>query len=717
MAENTGSKTSVRFLRRVALLLLSILLLNIWVSAEENLESNPAQSYYFWQNCNGKKPVVDRSVFEVATVLDGHTLGISSFSNIRDIYVADSGEIYVLDSGNGRIVILNADYTLNRILDHFTLDGQEQTLNIPQGIFVEEDGSIWIADTENKRLLVCEDDGAVRSVITAPTGELIPDDFEFFPIKVLRDQKGFLYILSRGSYYGALTYDEEGAFCGFYGSNPVTADVIEQLERLWNRIFTNNEGAIYTTQKLPYQFADLCLDEADMLYTVSSNGDSNVGQIRKLSPTGNNVLTYSGGISSQNADNINFGEEEMYEDIQGNTVAQNFCSIAVDSDGYIYALDSAYGRIYVYDGECNSITVFGGGLGQGYRDGTFVTPSVIETVNGDVLVADSSKNNITIFRKTTYGILFYQANNFSLEGEYAAAEPYWQQVMELSGNNQLAFKGLAQAALLEEDYTLALQYARLGDDQASYEQAFEQLFNAFLVQNLWWIALSLILLCGGVATFLVVRSRRQIVLLKSPKLQTSLQSVFHPFRCFNDVKFLGRGSVGIAAVCIVLFYVITVLKSLAGGFMYVIVDTKNFNALMILGGTVGLVLLFVVANWGLCSLFEGKGTFRDVLIVTAYALIPQLISGLFYILASHVIIPSSSAIITAVTTVCYLWTAIILIIGLITIHDFSFTKTILTGLLTIIGIILMIFMLFMVLTFFQNFIGFAVSLFREALSR
>jgi hypothetical protein len=81
------------------------------------------------------------------------------------------------------------------------------------------------------------------------------------------------------------------------------------------------------------------------------------------------------------------------------------------------------------------------------------------------------------------------------------------------------------------------------------------------------------------------------------------------------------------------------------------------------------------------------------------------------------VVPSGSSIISTVSTICALWTAAILIIGIITVHDFSVTKTILTGVVTVIGIMLVVFVLFMILTFFRNFVGFAVSLFREAITR
>ena len=710
-------RSASRFIKAASIFIAVLFMLSGIAVSAESLDSAAAQNYYFWQNSNGKKAVADKAVFAVSEIIDGRFLGISSFAGITDMYAADDGRIYILDAENSRVVILKSDYSLERIIDKFILEGKEETLNSPQGIFVDTDGSLMIADTENMRLLTCDDKGTITNVVTSPQGELIPDDFKFYPIRCVCDKKGFLYILSRGSYYGALTYDENNEFCGFYGSNPVVTDAIQQIERIFNRVFTNNASAEYKVQKLPYQFADLCVGNDDILYTVSPNQASMLGQIRKLSPSGDNILFRASGNSASNADTINFGEDEMYATNLKNLVKQDFSGITVDADGYIYALDSSYGKIYVYDAECNSIAVIGGGLGLSTQKGTFVTPTSIEVANGKILVSDSTKNNITVFSLTEYGKLIYKADNYSLQGEPLEAEKYWNQVLELGGNYQLAYRGMAQAAFSRNEYSVAMDYARLADDQDIYSQAFEQISNNFVTRNLWWMILSACALVGTLIAFSIFASKRGIVLIKNKKLKTAVGSIIHPFNAFYDVKYLGLGSGLITAVIIFLFYLLTILKSLWGGFMYVIVDSENFNALLILGGTVGLVVLFAIVNWAVCSLFEGKGTLREVFCVTGFALIPQLINCAFYIIVSHLVVPTGSSIISTVSVICGLWTAAILIIGIISVHDFSFTKTVLTGVLTIIGIILVVFVLFMILTFFRNFVGFAISLFREAIAR
>ena len=147
--------------------------------------------------------------------------------------------------------------------------------------------------------------------------------------------------------------------------------------------------------------------------------------------------------------------------------------------------------------------------------------------------------------------------------------------------------------------------------------------------------------------------------------------------------------------------------------MYVKVDKSDFNALFVLGGTVGLVLLWTVVNWAVCTLFEGKGKFAEIFIVTAYSLIPLLNGYLFYIGASH-LLPSGTGFAQSLVTVCTIATAVLVFIGLIVVHEFSAFKALATVVATIIGIIVVIFILFMVFIFIQNLFVFVIGLFGEA---
>lgn len=67
-------------------------------------------------------------------------------------------------------------------------------------------------------------DTSLRLIRTlgTPDSPILPDDFLFAPVNALVDSAGITYVISSNCYQGALQYDEQGRFLGFYGSEKVT---------------------------------------------------------------------------------------------------------------------------------------------------------------------------------------------------------------------------------------------------------------------------------------------------------------------------------------------------------------------------------------------------------------------------------------------------------------------------------------------------------------
>jgi len=707
---------SIRIItKRIFTLLLCLvcfLVASFSVSAH-TVEEEPYVSYSFWDGYSSKKAVADKALYEVDSVIDGYTLGIDNLSDVQDIHVAKDGLIYALDSTKGRIIVLNGDYTLNRIIDKFLFNGKTTQLNLPQGLFVENSGNIYIADTENSRLLYCDKNGNVISDIGCPESDIIPDDLDFYPIKVMQDEKGFTYLLTRGSYYGAMVFDVDRSFIGFYGSNLVKTSLVTALAHSFKRMFTTNAKMQNSIQKLPYQFSDLCVDNSDFIYTVSPNTDAQTGQIRKLSPGGSNILRRNWNFTSQNTDDYNFGEPNSYRMPTNKDLLQNFTGICVDEYQNVYALDAAYGKIYVYDNTGKSVTVFGGGVGAGEQKGVFKKPIAIAISNEDVLVSDTVKNSITIFKRTDYGEILMGANTMTLSGEYVESEKLWQEVYSISKNSQLTYRGLTKANMAKGDYEAALEYARIGLDQENYSIVFEHQMSEMIENNLWWMFIVAAVLVGLIVFWVVFSRKRGIVLVKNKEVRLAANVLLHPMDSFYQVKYKGRGSLIISVVIIALLFVLNVSGNIWGGFMYVIPDAESTNSIFILIKTVGLPILWVFVGWLVSSLAQGKGTLKEIFIMTSYCLTPRIIYNAVFLVASHFLIPGNISYLDIFSVICWIATILLMICGMIQIHEYELKQVIKTSIITLLGVAFIIFIIFIIYTLLQNFIGFIVNVYSE----
>lgn len=701
------------------LLLVSILIIFSvipTISAQE-ADSVPYNTYAYWEKAEEREAVKIRSVYEVVGKINGYSLGIESLSMPSDVDCDQSGNLYILDSDNSRIVVVDSNMSLVRVITAPEYNNEIISFSGAKGIYLKDNGCIYIADTNGQRILVLNPDGSLKQIIGLPEASVIPEDFNYAPIKVLTDSRDYIYVLSSGSYYGSLVYSDSGEFLGFYGANTVESSVIDIVGKLWNRLTQTEAKRASSIQKLPYQFISMDIDGSDFIYTLTGLTDSiwdvGTGQIRRLNPAGNNILKDKNGISS---DTINFADESDYKNDSGHPYLTSFNKLCVDSDGFVYAVDTTYGHIFVYDNMCNSFAVFGGGFGSGKQDGTFIRPESI-AVYGDMLyVLDSLDSSVTYFRLTEYGKLYKQAQTLTLNGKYNDSVDLWEKVLSEDKNNLLAYRGLSKAALLNEDYDSALKYSKFGFDQNDYAVAFEQKRSEFISDNIWWMLIVAVLIIGA-AVWFMLRRTKEVKITKTGNISFALSSVVHPFDTFYKLKYKGEGSVITAFAVLIFFYVSKVLCDIYSGFSFEIFESAGYNSFETLLGNVGVAVLFVIVNWGVCVLAQGKGKLKEIFIVTCFALIPEILGSVLYLVLTNILVPEEAAILTVITVVCHIIAAIVLCVGIMTIHEYDFFKFLGTTVLTVLGMALVVFIIFMLFILFQELFGFIGSLFTEIFYR
>lgn len=657
--------------------------------------------------------VMTRESYVVSKYITASDFGLDhSFEGLSDIYVADDGLIYVLCGDSSLIFVLNNDYSFNKMLE-VTDNGEEVSFSGARGIYAKGE-KIYICDTENARIIVTDKNGQVNEYMTLPDSSTIPDDLLYQPTRIATDNDGYTYILSLGCYYGALVYSPDGEFNGFYGSNTVKTSALDTLEYLWDLLTSNDTKSSQKAKTLPYSFVDLCFDKDGYMITCTgTTSGTGSGQLRKISPGGSNILFQRTKDSKfVTSDSVNFIENKIISRFVKQRL-QNIVAVDVNESGYFYALDQTYGLIYVYDEECNLISAFGGGVGAGERKGTFIKASALALNGTSVIVGDSEASSITVFDITEYGKNLMTAQSYYLDGDYTESEPYWNEVLAQDSGNQLAYKGLAMISYINGDYSDALKYAKLGKDYSVYDLAYQEILNNFFSNNFVWLFPVIIVLLGLLIFAFVWKHKHNVVLIKNQKLKVSLSAMVHPFDAFTAVKYKQQGSWLIAVIIVLLFYVSTVLKSVGSSFLFTTISVNNYNMLYSLAQTVGLVLLWAVINWLMCTLFSGKGNFKEVFVSTSYCLQPIIIMTFIRVIASYILPLSGMSVLDGIYTVVLIYTFFLLCIAMMTVHEFSFSKFILTSIVTVLCMLLFVFIMFMMVILLQQFGNFIYSVYME----
>lgn len=684
------------------------------------MDKTPTGSFTHWDLSNGAKRVVPmREVYKPATVLNVRNMGIENgFEKIADIDTDNKGNLYILTT-DSCLFAVDRQYSLLKEYEIVDAAGEQVDFTGAQGIYVPNANEIYIADTANRRVLCCDGNGKVLREIVQPDASVIQEDFIFAPVKVEKDSKNFLYVLSDGSYYGALLFDPKGEFSGFYGANTVRGSALTVLSYLWDALTKNDIKRAGAVKVLPYQFLDIYIDNNDFVYTCTGRTTSgaSTGQIKMLSPGGTNILykqQYNGVRVSANG--FNFGES-TYVRRNNQTVVQNFTEIQVDENGFIYALDSTYGLIYVYDSDCNLITAFGGGKTGGNQAGVFSEATSMVYDDSRLMVADSMLNTITVFELTEFGRILLSAQKKTLNADYTGATEEWQEVLKLDAYSRLAYRGLAKSAYNAGDYQKALQYAKEGYDFVTYGQALEKIEGEFIDNNFAWLFLLAVAAIGLIAAFLVITVKRKVTIIRNEKVRVLFNGLVHPFETFNSIKFKNKGSVVIAVVLAILFYLSTVVKENYSNFRFTTFNPETSSSLFLMIRSLGLIALWVIANWAVCVLQEGKGRLKEIFIVSAYSTWPLVAANLIETVLTHFIVSPNSTLLSGLSAFAVILTGIMLTIGMMVIHEYSFPKFLGSVALTLFAMILIVFILFMIGMLLSQLWMFIANLFMEVIYR
>lgn len=676
-------------------------------------EEVPYDTYTYWENTEDayKKLVYNRPYYDPVGVVDNGTLGVGQFANLTDIFSGPDNITYLLDGGSSTLFVLDEDYKVLKTFTSFkNAAGEDVTFANAQGVFTRGDGKVYICDTKGQRVLIVDTEGNLQGEIAAPAADAVPEDFIFSPSKLAVDEYGYAYVMSENSTYGALVFSPEHEFMCFYGSNKVTTTIGGVIANFFKRVLTNNEKLAAGARAIPYQFSDLVIDSQNYIYTCTGQTNAvnnDAGRVARLSPNGTDIL---GGAS------YNFGDSGYSWDSFHKRI-HDFKSIAVNEQGFFVILDGTYGRLYLYDQDCNPLSMFGGGVGAGNQLGTFATPQAIALNGDDLLVLDSGKKNVTVFRLTPYGRLVMDSQYKTYNGDYLGAKEGWEEVLSLDNTNQQAYLGLSKAALAEKDYKTAMAFAEKGRSYDTYDQAWQIYRRELILNNFAWIFPLIVVVLGGLVAFLVITQKKKPVLIKNEPTRLMFSTMLHPFDSFRQIKEKKKGSLVLCGILLVLFFVLQVMRTTGSGFLFSGFDAATFSSLMVLVRSVGLVLIWVVVNWAVSTLFEGKGRMKDILVVTCYSLIPLLIETVLFIALSHFLTNSESAILQLLWYAACLYTFALLTVGTMVIHDFSLKKFIGTGVLTLLGIALLVFIFFMLGILLQQLGTFLTTLFTEVIYR
>ena len=200
-------------------------------------------------------------------------------------------------------------------------------------------------------------------------------------------------------------------------------------------------------------------------------------------------------------------------------------------------------------------------------------------------------------------------------------------------------------------------------------------------------------------------------------LKYSLYTSIHPLDGFWDLTHEKRGSLSAANVIVALAVIVEILRQTLTNFQFITINMEYFNAFIAALGVIVPVLLWVVANWSLTTLMDGKGTMKDIYMAAAYALAPSVLINASLIALSQLITFEEGSLYWVLTGFAALYTVWLFVAAMMMIHDYSLTKTILSCFLTIAGMGVIVFIFVVFFSLISDAIAYFISLYKEILFR
>ncbi len=200
-------------------------------------------------------------------------------------------------------------------------------------------------------------------------------------------------------------------------------------------------------------------------------------------------------------------------------------------------------------------------------------------------------------------------------------------------------------------------------------------------------------------------------------LKFSLYCTTHPLDGYWDLTHEKRGSIAAANTILILTLIARIMKLQFTSFIFNKVYWEDVNIFLYLASVLFPLALWVVGNWALTTLFDGKGKLKQVYMATCYALVPFPLIQFPLIIFSNVVTTDEKEFYTTLGTLSLIWAGLLIIAAMGQIHEFGMAKNLLFTVATLFAMLVMIFILLLFFSMISQGVSYFISIGKEILFR
>ncbi|MBP5184835.1 MAG: hypothetical protein J6113_06985 [Lachnospiraceae bacterium] len=616
-------------------------------------------------------------------------IGEESLKGPTDFTLLDDGTIYILDSGNKRVVVSSPEGDLIKVFG-------QGTLMSPRGIFVTEDRTCYVADRDAKAIFVFDPEGNLIKTYGKPDSAIYGENQVFMPLKLVVNSFGTMYVVCESNTNGIVEISpvEGGTFLGYFGTNNTRASL---WTIIWRAILTDEQRAKQLSN-LPATPDNLAIDDKGVIYTVT-RGEKNEA-LKRLNIAGVNMIT-----------------PQTYEDLPAAVAVGNH-------DNAFVAAQSGY--IYEYNNDGDLLFVFGGADDGQQRIGLSTKVEAIQIGKDDkIYVLDSDKAQIQVYKPTEFTDHLHEALYLFSKGRYTESKKPLSTVLEMNNLFDYANLAMAKALYKEGDYNGALRYSKLAKDLDTYSDSFWEIRAAWLKRNLTAAVLIIVafVILVAVLRFLdkkygILKAPKKLLSkVKEFKLVKQLGYVFyfmrHPIEGCYGIRHQEKVSLLSSNILLALMILVFIINKYFCGFLVKTVREGSFDIASDIGIILVALFLVVGCNYLMCTINDGEGKLKHIYCSFIYGFGPYLCFTPVIFLLSHVVTDNERFFVDFGRLFMLAWVAVLIFIAVKEINNYNVKETIKIILLTAFTILIVSLLAFIIYVLWSQVFDFLQQIPRE----
>ena len=655
-------------------------------------------------------------------VVDSTYMGLkTAIDDPRDMFVGPDEKVYIVSAATNSVVVLDRYYKFLFEITKFTNEhGVPDTFANPSGVFVTED-NIYVCDTDNNRIVKFDTEGNYIKIVPKPESNLFEEGSIYKPVACAVDDYGRIFVVSSTTYQGIIVLNDNGDFFGFIGAQKVT---ISALEILWRKIQTDEQRA-YSEEYVSTEFNNITIDNKNFIYVTTSSikesdqqnainsksKSSDFAPVKKLNASGSDVMKRNGFYPPSGEVRItNLSTATI-------TGASKIIDVACGPEGTWSIIDEKRSKVFTYNDNGDLLFTFGD---KGNQTGNIDSVEAIAYQGSKILVLDKTNDNIVVYRRTEYGDLLLSAIKHNNDRLYDMTIDDWTEILKRNNNFDAAYIQIGKALYRQGKYEESMDYFKSAYETENYSLSYKEVRKQWANKFFWMIPIVIVVVCILLAKFFGFAAKvnkRTALKLGRKSLKEELLYAFHvilhPFDGFWDLKHEKRGSARSAFVILIITILAYYYNTIGQGYIFSPRPSTAFNIMSSVSAVLAPLLLWVVANWCLTTLFEGEGSMKDIFVASCYCLTPLPLIMIPVTIATNFLTKSEAGVVTMLISFAYIWLGLLVFFGMMVTHDYSAGKNILTCIATIVGMAFIMFIGILFSSLMAKIVSFVTNIVEE----